>query len=86
MEACHGRAFSILGVQEHWLRPSFKKDKGTNKLKVLHPDYDAYATSGMSNIVGKGLLKGRPYGGTEFCFTKACPNAFERELTFNMNV
>ena len=80
MEACHSKAFSILGVQEHWLRPSFKKDKGINKLKVLHPDYDAYATSGMSNIVRKGLMRGRPYGGTGFLFHKSLSNCIRARV------
>ena len=75
---CDNNAFSILALQEHWLRPSYRSQKGTNKLKVLHPDYDSYATSAMSKQVGDRILKGRPYGGTGFLFHRnlsKCINA-----------
>ena len=67
---CDDDSFSFLAVQEHWLRPSFRKQKGVNRLKVLHPNYDAYATSGMSDKISQQILKGRPYGGTGFFFIK----------------
>ena len=73
-QQCEENAFSILAVQEHWLRPSFRKEKGVNKLKVLHKDYDAYATSGMKGIVGNRILKGRPFGGTGFIFHRSLIN------------
>ena len=58
---CDDESFSILAIQEHWLRPSFRKQKGVNRLKVLHPKYDAYATSAMSDTINQRILKGRPF-------------------------
>ena len=67
---CEDDAFDILAIQEHWLRPSFKKEKGTNKIRSLHHHFDGYATSGMKNHVGKSIMRGRPFGGTGFLFNK----------------
>ena len=72
---CDDDSFSFLAVQQHWLRPSFRKQKGVNRLKVLHPNYDAYATSGMSDKISQQILKGRPYGGTGFIFHKDLSNS-----------
>ena len=72
---CEDNSFSVLGIQEHWLRPSFRKQKGTNKLKILHPDYDAYATSGMADVIDKRIMKGRPFGGTGFIYHKELSNS-----------
>ena len=69
-QECNDAAFSILALQEHWLRPSYRKQKGVNRLKVLHPNYDGYATSGMSDHIDQRILKGRPFGGTGFLFNK----------------
>ena len=67
---CEDDSFDILAVQEHWLRPSFKKEKGTNKIRSLHQRFDGYATSGMKSQVGKSIMKGRPFGGTGFIFNR----------------
>ena len=67
---CDNNSFSIAAIQEHWLRPSYRKQLGTNRLKVLHPNYDAYAVSAMTSQLGKSISKGRPYGGTGFLFDK----------------
>ena len=50
-QECSVAAFDVLALQEHWLRPSFRKDKGVNKLKTLHKDYDSFATSAMEHHV-----------------------------------
>ena len=68
---CSTGSFDILAVQEHWLKPSYRKHLGTNSIKTLHPMYDSYATSGMESNVGNCVLKGRPYGGTGFLFHKS---------------
>ena len=68
---CHSNSFDLLAIQEHWLKPSHRKHTGTNSMKVLHPSFDAYATSGMDSQIGERLLKGRPYGGTGFLFQKS---------------
>ena len=80
MRECEDNAFSIMAVQEHWLRPSFRKQKGTNKLKTLHPAYDAFATSGMANVIDQRILKGRPYGGTGFMFRKELSNSIRARI------
>ena len=77
---CLADSFSILALQEHWLRPSFRKQKGTNKLKVLHPNFDSYATSAMSSKVGERILKGRPYGGTGFLFNRNLSNCIRARV------
>ena len=68
---CNAGIFDILALQEHWLKPSYRKNLGTNKMKVLHPMFDSYALSGMDNQVGNRVLKGRPFGGTGFLFHKS---------------
>ena len=68
---CHDNSFSILAIQEHWLKPTHRRHMGTNAPKVLHPKFDAYATSGMASQLGQRILKGRPYGGTGFLFHKS---------------
>ena len=69
-QECEDDSFDILAIQEHWLRPSFKKEKGTNKIRSLHQRYDGYANSGMKSHVGKSIMKGRPFGGTGFLFNR----------------
>ena len=68
---CNTEAFDILAIQEHWLKPSFRKYAGINSIKSLHPMYDSYATSGMNSQLEKHVLKGRPFGGTGFLFHKS---------------
>ena len=70
-DECDRNAFSILAIQEHWLKPTHRKHTGVNALKSLHSFFDAYATSGMDSQVGQRILKGRPYGGTGFLFDKS---------------
>ena len=77
---CDDESFSILAIQEHWLRPSFRKQKGVNRLKVLHPKYDAYATSAMSDTINQRILKGRPFGGTGFIFHKDLSNSLRARV------
>ena len=69
-DECNNAAFDVLALQEHWLRPSFKKDLGVNKLKTLHPSFNAFATSAMEAKVREQTMRGRPYGGTGFLFHK----------------
>ena len=39
-------------------------------MKTLHSEYDAFATSAMTKQISKGLVKGRPCGGTGFLFRR----------------
>ena len=82
---CNDLSFSIAAIQEHWLRPSYRKQKGINRLKVLHPDYDAFATSGMSKDIDQRIMKGRPYGGTGFLFHKSLSNSIRARTDLKNN-
>ena len=84
-QECNDAAFSILAIQEHWLRPSYRKQKGVNRLKMLHPNYDAYATSGMSDQLDQRILKGRPFGGTGFLFNKSLSNSLRARVDLKNN-
>lgn len=74
-QECDNDSFSILALQEHWLRPAYWKIKGTNQLKVLHPNFDAFGVSAMEAQLGCSIMKGRPFGGTGFLFEKRLSNA-----------
>ena len=67
---CDERKNSIRAIQEHWLQPSYKKQKGVNQLQVLHPEFDGFGTSAMKKSTSSQILKGRPFGGTGFIFNK----------------
>ena len=84
-QQCEDASFSILALQEHWLHPSYKKQKGVNRLKAIHPDYDAYGTSGMTDDIQQRVLKGRPYGGTGFLFRKELSNCLRAKTDVKNN-
>ena len=84
-EECDNESFSILALQEHWLRPSYRKQKGVNRLKLVHPKFDAFGTSGMLNQIDKKILKGRPYGGTGFLFRKDLSNSLRARVDLQNN-
>ena len=74
---CHDNSFSILAIQEHWLRPAYRKTTGTNQLKVLHPKFDAFGVSAMEKQLEGSIMKGRPYGGTGFLFHRSLSNVLK---------
>ena len=67
---CEDNVNSILCVQEHWLRPTYKKMKSVNQLRLVHESFDGYGVSGMKSVHNEAILTGRPYGGTGFIFNK----------------
>ena len=67
---CDDHPNSIRALQEHWLGPPYKKQKGVNQMRILHSDFDAYGTSAMKKAHENKIRKGRPYGGTGFLFNK----------------
>ena len=67
---CEQNPNSIFAIQEHWLRPPYKKQFGVNQLRCLHPDFDGYGTSAMAESFKTKIATGRPYGGTGFVFNK----------------
>ena len=69
-DSCERTPDAIRALQEHWLRPPYKKQFGVNQLRCLHPDFDGYGTSAMSKTVQAKVASGRPYGGTGFIYNK----------------
>ena len=67
---CVDKPDSIRAIQEHWLRPAYKKQFGVNQLRCLHPNFDGFGTSAMAKSSESKVLSGRPYGGTGFVFNK----------------
>ena len=43
---------------------------GVNRLRCLHPAFDGFGNSAMTNEVGTKVRTGRPYGGTGFLYNK----------------
>ena len=57
-------------IQEHWLRPPYKKNFGVNQLLFVHNDFDGFGTSAMAKVVESKVRVGRPFGGTGFFYHK----------------
>ena len=85
VQECEDNSFSVLAMQEHWLRPTYRKQKGVHRLKSVHPNYDAYGTSGMADQIDQRVMKGRPYGGTGFLFHKELTNSIRARVDFKHN-
>ena len=82
---CDSNSFDLLAIQEHWLKPTHRKHSGTNSPKVLHPKFDAYATSGMDSQIGERVLRGRPFGGTGFLFQKSLSKCVRARIDLKHN-
>ena len=67
---CDANTNSILCIQEHWLRPTYKKVKGINQLRTIHSLFDGYGVSAMKRTHTDKVRYGRGYGGTGFVFNK----------------
>ena len=67
---CRNESDTIQCLQEHWLKPPFKRVKGVNELQHLHDDFEGFGGSAMKDSIGKNIQKGRPYGGTGFLWNK----------------
>jgi len=65
-------SYSVIGVQEHWLRPD-----ELDKLSVINCDFHSAAVSGMKNSVSSGLLTGRPFGGVGFLWHRSLSGCIE---------
>ena len=70
-DICSMLSPSILGIQEHWLRPPSKRLPGVNKLMTVHPDLDGWGTSAMKEKMQQKILYGRPFGGTGYIWSKS---------------
>ena len=67
---CNDEPNLIIGLQEHWLRPPYKRTQGVNQLGTLHKDFDGWGTLAMKTSMEKGIRIGRPFGGTGFLWNK----------------
>ena len=48
---CDSENDSIFALQEHWLKPHYRKQQGVSVLKTLHPNFDGHGTSGMTERI-----------------------------------
>ena len=80
---CVQAPHSIRAIQEHWLRPPYKKQFGVNQLRNLHPDFDGFGTSAMKKSSETGINLGRPYGGTGFIYSKNFSKCLKPVLSYS---
>ena len=80
---CSQTPDSIRAIQEHWLRPSYKKQCGVNQLRHLHPDFDGFGTSAMNKSLDSQVRIGRPYGGTGFVYNKKFSKCIKPVLAYS---
>ena len=52
---CEDDHNSILCVQEHWLRPAYKKLKSVNQLRTVHECFDGYGVSASIPLLIGGV-------------------------------
>ena len=79
---CSQAPNAIRAIQEHWLRPPYKKQHGVNQLRNLHPDFDGFGTSAMKNSTEKKVNIGRPFGGTGFIYSKKFSKCLKPLLSY----
>ena len=80
---CDSNKNSIRAIQEHWLKPPYKKHAGVNQLRTLHPDFEGFGTSAMNKAVNCQIVKGRPFGGTGFLYNKKFSKCLKPLLNFS---
>ena len=74
---------AIRGLQEHWLRPPYKKQHGVNQLRCLHPNFDGFGTSAMKKSNETKVNIGRPFGGTGFLYNKKYSDCLRPLLNYS---
>ena len=79
---CENEPNTILCMQEHWLRPPFKRTKGVNEFRHLHENFDGYATSGMKEAIKNKILTGRPFGGTGYMWNKKYSKSIKPRIDY----
>ena len=80
---CDNAPDAIRGLQEHWLRPPYKKQFGVNQLRSVHPNFDGFGSSAMQKTVDTKVSVGRPYGGTGFIYHKKYAKCLKPLLTYS---
>ena len=68
---CLASPLCIYGLQEHWLKPPYKRYPGVNGLMTIHPLLDGWGTSAMKIAMESGIRHGRPFGGTGYLWSKS---------------
>ena len=64
--------YSIIAIQEHWLRLD-----ELYKLGLVSDNFEFSGISGMNEVSARGLRKGRPFGGVAFLWHKSLANQIE---------
>ena len=82
---CESEPNSIRGIQEHWLRPPYKKQFGVNQLRCLHPNFDGFGTSAMKTSLETKVNVGRPFGGTGFLYNKKYAKCLKPILNYSQD-
>ena len=80
---CEQFPIAIRGLQEHWLRPPYKKQFGVNQLRCLHSDFDGFETSAMKKQCASKVTNGRPFGGTGFVYNKQFSKCIKPLLNYS---
>src|SRR6218665_2076019 len=66
------RTCCVIFVQEHWLLPN-----NLDCLSNLDDNFTAVASSAMDDVLGKGVLRGRPFGGVAILGDNKLMNNFK---------
>ena len=80
---CNDNSNLVQCVQEHWLPPPFKKRAGTNALRSLHPNFEAFSTSAMKETEESRIRRGRGFGGTGFIYPKYLSGSLKPLIKYN---
>ena len=70
---CYKYKSSLIFCQERWQTP----DQLSN-FNCFNNDYNVYSFSSMANILNKGILRSRPYGGLAILVNKNVCNMFNK--------
>ena len=62
LELCNNTDIHIIALQEHWLC--------NNNIHTIHPDFDGFGISSMTERLHNEVYRGRPYGGVGFLWRK----------------
>ena len=79
---CEKHPDSIRALQEHWLKPPFKKHLGVNRLRQVHDMFDGWGTSAMKCKMENEVRLGRPFGGTGFLWNKKYSMAIKPRVEY----
>ena len=82
---CGNNSYDAIFIQEHWLSPA-----ALDKILKFNDNYIGFGISAMESAVAKGILKGRPYGGTAIllkkCYANHCTNIFTHERVVSVSL